>query len=62
MLVPGSPVLSSFRRVAAVRRAIVRSRTRMAPLTHRTWQISIDRVRETRCTIGQFDNGNAIWA
>jgi hypothetical protein len=33
----------------------------MAPLTDRAWQISIDRVRETCCTIGQFDNGNAIW-
>jgi len=24
----------------------------MVPLTHRAWQISIDRVRETCCTIG----------
>jgi hypothetical protein len=33
-----------------------RSRTDMVLLTHRVWQISIDRVRETWCIIGKFDN------
>jgi hypothetical protein len=28
----------------------------LVPLAHRAWQINIDRVRETCCTIGQFDN------